>query len=424
MLLNHLFWRTIAYRFRLGSFLYLCPLMPTSLRILHVTPYYAPASAYGGVVSAVTGLATAQAERGHRVTVLTTDALTFDARNTNLYETLSGVEVIRCRNLSNTIRANYNLSLPLGFRSAFRPLVHETDVVHTHELRTVENLLIDHSKPVILSPHGTLPYQTGRGSFKQGWDRLFGRRLLQRIDAIAALTAQEADEAHTLWHYLDLPLPAVEIIPNGVAPDFAAVDFSAQPNLRARYSLGDGPVVLFLGRLHERKGLQFLIPAFARVVQASPGLSGARLLIVGPDEGMLAPLRKLAQQENGADQVIFTGLLEGTDRLAAFATANVFALPAIGEGLSMAALEAMAARLPVILTPSCNLPDVETRGAGLLIPREIEPLANALKALLADPIRRKVMGIAGHAWVQESFTWPTIAARTEHLYEKVKQSWK
>src|SRR5262249_26769387 len=157
------------------------------------------------------------------------------------------------------------------------------------------------------------------------------------------------------WRHLKIASPLLEIIPNGVASDFAAINFSAQPNLRARYSLGNGPVVLFLGRLHERKGLQFLIPAFARAIHSHPNLIDARLLVVGPDEGMLSVAQTLAETENVADHVVFTGLLEGQDRLAAFATATLYVLPAIGEGLSMAALEAMAAGLPVILTPGCNL---------------------------------------------------------------------
>src|SRR5512142_837227 len=152
------------------------------MRILHVTPYYAPAWSYGGVVSAVTGLATAQAERGHHVTVLTTDALDATHRADLSPTSDSGVQVIRCRNVSNTIRARYNLSLPVGFRRAFQRLAADADVVHTHELRTVENLLIDHQKPVVLSPHGTLPYGTGRSAFKRAWDRLFGRTLLRKID--------------------------------------------------------------------------------------------------------------------------------------------------------------------------------------------------------------------------------------------------
>src|SRR5258708_26238685 len=96
--------------------------MHEALNILHVTPYYAPAFAYGGVVSAVTGLATAQAQRGHRVTVLTTDALTRPQRNSMLRETIAGVDVIRCRNVSSVLLARLNLSFPPGFPPAFAPL--------------------------------------------------------------------------------------------------------------------------------------------------------------------------------------------------------------------------------------------------------------------------------------------------------------
>jgi glycosyltransferase involved in cell wall biosynthesis len=159
--------------------------------------------------------------------------------------------------------------------------------------------------------------------------------------------------------------------------------------------------------------LQFLIPAFAQVSQDFPD---ARLLIVGPDEGMLTPTKALAQLHSVSDRVTFTGLLQGADQRAALATADLFVLPAVGEGLSMAALEAMAADLPLILTPGCNLPDVEARGAGLLVQRDVESLAAGLRTLLSGPTRRRAMGERGKAWVQESFRWPVIAERTEALY--------
>ena len=390
------------------------------MRILHVTPYYAPAWAYGGVVTAVTGLATAQAARGHQVTVLTTDALDFSASNPTRCETLDGVEVIRCHNLSSTVRARYNLSLPWGFRRAFRRLSSRAEIVHTHELRTVENLLMIMTSRntsrcrIVLSPHGTLPYGTGRGGFKRGWDRLFGRWQLGRIAGIAGLTAAEVDDARALWSAFGVPFPTSAIIPNGVPADFAV-----SRDLRMRYQLGDGPVILFLGRLHERKGLQFLIPAFARAANEIPT---ARLLIAGPDAGMLTTAQRLAAQAGIASQVTFAGMLHGADQRAALATADLFVLPAVGEGLSMAVLEAMAAGIPVILTPGCNLPDVESRGAGLLVNREVEPLAAAIRDLLRDQVRRRAMGESGRAWVRESFTWPAIAAQTEPFYAAVAES--
>jgi glycosyltransferase involved in cell wall biosynthesis len=382
------------------------------LRILHVTPYYAPAWTFGGVVSAVTGLATAQAERGHQVTVLTSDALDRSTRNPLRQEVIDNVTVIRCRNISTALHARLNLSIPPGMWASFRHLAPNMDVVHIHELRTVENLLIDHQGAIVLSPHGTLSLDTGRSGFKQAWDMLFGRALLQKIDAVAALTQTEIDEARKLFEQRGVAFPVAEIVPNGVAPDFVV-----SGNLRKKYNLGDGPVVLFMGRLHERKGLQYLIPAFA---EATKNNSSARLMIVGPDDGMLSTSQTLAAQFGVAQQVIFTGLLKGEERRAALATSDVFILPAVGEGLSMAVLEAMVAGLPVIITPGCNLPDVKPRGAGLLVEREVGPLAGALHTLLGDRAKRQQMGEAGQAWVKEQFTWPAIAEQTERLYDRVR----
>jgi glycosyltransferase involved in cell wall biosynthesis len=175
-------------------------------------------------------------------------------------------------------------------------------------------------------------------------------------------------------------------------------------------------VVLFLGRLHERKGLQFLIPAFA---QATHDMPDARLLVVGPDAGMLEIAQALVAQIGIAARVTFTGMLTGDDQRAALATADLFALPAIGEGLSMAALEAMAAGLPLILTPGCNLPDIEARGAGLLVNRNVESLSAALYTVLSDSDGRRSMGEMGRAWVREVFTWPAIVAQYNDLYAHV-----
>lgn len=88
----------------------------------------------------------------------------------------------------------------------------------------------------------------------------------------------------------------------------------------------------------------------------------------------------------------------------------------------MAALEAMAAGLPVILTPGCNLPEVKSRGAGLVVPRQIAPLAEAIRALLTDPVRRVSMGAIGRAWMQNSYAWSAVAARTVAFYEELLSS--
>jgi glycosyltransferase involved in cell wall biosynthesis len=394
------------------------------MNLLHVIPYYAPAWAYGGVVRATTDLTRALAAAGHTVIVLTTDTLSPSERSAAPYEVIDGVHVYRARNRSNTLRGKLNLSTPVGFESAARDLIRQyaIQVMHAHEVRTVENwrlapVINRLGLPLLVSPHGTLPYDTGRGSVKRLWDRLFARRLLPRFDRVIALTSHEADEARAIWSASGVPLPdeRISIVPNGIhVEDFAHLPDPAP--FRARWELSAGPVVLFLGRLHERKGLQFLILAFAQAAQNVPD---ARLLIVGPDEGKRAALEAQIEQLNLGERVIFTGLLTGADKLAALAAADLFALPAVGEGFSMAVLEAMACGLPVLLTPGCNFPEVVAAGAGLVVEREVPALREALHALLTDGERRASMGRSARDLVHARYTWPQVVTQLEDVYRAV-----
>lgn len=395
------------------------------MKLLHVIPYYAPAWTYGGSVRAATDLTQALAADGHSVFVLTTDTLSPTRRLAARREAIGGVHVFRVRNASNHLRGRLNLSTPIGMADAARRLIrdHAIDVVHCHELRTVENLRVAPvarrlGVPVVLSPHGTLPYDTGRSLFKRGWDGLVGGRVLLSISHVIALTAAEAEDARKLWDTQNPPLsrPWINIVPNGVhLRDFEHLP--AGDPFRARWRLGSGPVVLFMGRLHERKGLHLLLPAFADVVKRLPD---ARLLVAGPDEGMLGTLTAQVSQYNLGGRVVFTGMLSGQDRLAAFAAANLFALPAVGEGFSMAVLEAMACGLPALLTPGCNFPEAGEAGAGLIVARDPGPLSVGLHALLSDSERRAAMGRAARDLVRTRYTWEHIVGQMVEAYHTAK----
>lgn len=394
------------------------------MNVLHIIPYYAPAWAYGGVVRAATDLTRALVAEGHNVYVLTTDTLSPTERTIRPREAIAGVHVYRVRNWSNTLRGKLNLSSPVRMRSAVRYLLgeHAIDVVHCHEVRTVENLRAlpvakDLGVPVVVSPHGTLPLGTGRGSIKRLWDMGLGRRMLPRFDHVIALTAHEAADARTIWCARGLTLTdsQVSVVPNGVNVN----EFTRLPTgeaFRVRWKLGQGPVVLFLGRLHERKGLQLLIPAFGEVVKQAPD---ARLLMVGPDEGMLTTLAAQVAARNLAERVIFTGMLTGDDKRAALAVADVFVLPAVGEGFSMAVLEAMACSLPVVLTPGCHFPEVIEAGAGYVVERCVPALSAVLHDLVIDSAKRQRMGHAARILVRRQFSWPHIVRRLETVYQQV-----
>lgn len=385
------------------------------MRVLHVTPYYPPAYAFGGVPRAVEGLTRALVARGSSVTVLTTDAGTQTRRaDAPLTETLHGVQVIRIPNRSVWARGRFNLSTPFDMGQAAESLLPQIDIIHCHEFRSVENLLVTpraarRSIPLVLSPHGTLTLTTGRGAVKAAWDRLLSPAVAKRFAAVVGLTAVETGEARAAWSRLDIASePRFATIPNGIDP----ADFAALPDgtpFRRRYGLEGASVVLFLGRLHPRKGVEVLARAFL-----AANIPGAKLVIAGPDEGALAALHPLLN-----DRIVVTGYLDGSERLEALAAADLFALPAIGEGLSMAALEALAVGLPVILSPGCNLPEVVDHDAGLVVEPQVEPLAAALWLLLTDPHRRMSMGANAQALVRSRFTWDSVAAQLEALYEQL-----
>lgn len=393
------------------------------MKILHVSPYYAPAWAFGGVVRAVTGLAAAQAAAGHSVFVLTTDALDRERRMSVRREILQGVSVLRSPNLSRRLRGWLNLSTPLDFRATAQNLLqsHQIHIVHCHELRTVENwqaapAAAEREIPLVLSPHGTLPYQFGRGFAKRAWDWTIGRRLAPLFDRVIALTPAEAQQARIIWSAMNVPLDEsqIAVIPNGVDLDSAGfTDHGA--SFRKKWGLGSGPVVLFTGRLAKRKRLRLLLSAFVGLTHET---GDARLLIVGPDDGELRRLRSLAQRRVQDRRVVFTGLLAGAALQAAYAAADVFVLPAGGEGFSMAALEALAAGLPVVLTPDCGLDGIPESDAGLVVPPEVESLRQAIRQLLSDPARRASMGRRGRALAEANYGWPRIASRTEAVYQE------
>ena len=386
------------------------------MNILHLTPYAAPAYAFGGVTRAVEGMTHALVERGHTVTILTTDALNQQERYGDMLDSSAqsegDVRVVRVRNLSVGLRGRLNLSTPLGMDKIAADLLKNADILHVHEFRTAENLLVTPiaaklDVPMVLSPHGTLTLSTGRGALKSAWDRLLSPAVARRFAGVIGLTAQETDEARATWKSfgLDPAQTRFEVVPNGVNADEFA-DLRGKEAFRARYGLGNSPVCLFMGRLHVRKGVEVLVRAFREA-----NVPDAKLVIVGPDDGMLALIQAIK-----GDQTVITGYLDGQERLAALAAADLFCLPAIGEGLSMAALEALAAGLPAILSPGCNLPEVGEVGAGLIVEPQVEPLAAALRELLPDANRRAAMGSAGRALVRERFTWASVAAQMEAIY--------
>jgi phosphatidylinositol alpha-mannosyltransferase len=203
-----------------------------------------------------------------------------------------------------------------------------------------------------------------------------------------------------------------EIIPNGVNYD----RFASPVPPFADYK--DGKLnILFLGRIEKRKGLPYLLEAYARVKARMPD---TRLLIVGPDGGMRQACEDFVRRGRLKD-VVFAGYASEADLPRYYRTADVFCAPNTGnESFGIILLEAMAAGTPVVASDIEGFAYVVGgQGQGLLVPRRNgDALASALLELLSDPDRREDMGRNGQNRAQ-GFDWPYVSRRVLSFYEEV-----
>jgi phosphatidylinositol alpha-1,6-mannosyltransferase len=192
--------------------------------------------------------------------------------------------------------------------------------------------------------------------------------------------------------------------------------------VRRRHGLGDAPVVVCVSRLVARKGQDVLVAGWPRVLDQHPS---ARLLLVGggPAE---ATLRRAVVARGLQDSVVFTGPVDAARLPGYYAAGDVFAMPCRTrragldvEGLGMVFLEAAACARPVVAGTSGGAPEAvrESVTGHVVEPRSPSAVADAIAGLLADPDRARAMGAAGRAWVEERWSWTTIAATFASLLE-------
>jgi len=203
-----------------------------------------------------------------------------------------------------------------------------------------------------------------------------------------------------------------EIIPNGVNYQQFATPVPPYPQFK------DGKLnVLFLGRLEKRKGLPYLLQAYAQVKAHLPE---SRLIIVGPDGGMRAGAEAFVRRE-GLTDVVFTGYVCEEDKARYYRTADVFCAPNTGnESFGVILLEAMAAGTPVIASNIEGFAYVVAHDQeGLLVPpRDAAALADALMQLLGDADRRREMGRRGQEKARQ-FSWDRVSQQVLDFYQRV-----
>jgi glycosyltransferase involved in cell wall biosynthesis len=244
---------------------------------------------------------------------------------------------------------------------------------------------------------------------KSAWIHLIERSNVEQAAALHLTSQLEGTEIERFgWR-----LPRLAIIPN-------AIDEPLSQNGKIASDVeaitSQQPLVLFLGRLSWKKGLDRLLRAFALT---PTGI----LAVVGTDDENFAPqLAKLAAELRIADRLrILPRTVIGSEKERLFAAARLFVLPSYSENRGNTVLEAMRRGVPIVVTPEVGAAEiVRTSGAGLVVAGDIEPLSSAIRLLTADLALARSMGEAGRRHVAAHFTWDQVATQMEDLYNSLK----
>lgn len=263
-------------------------------------------------------------------------------------------------------------------------------------------------KPFVVSPHGMLdPWALKNSRWKKRLSAvLYENRHLREAACLHALNLSEAEAMRA--YGLKNPIC---VIPNGV-------ELPIEPD--AKPAPGGSRNLLYLGRLHPKKGLPLLVEAWCRV-QRMAEESGWRLIIAGWDQlGHQSEVQTLAAKLHADSSIDFVGPQFGEAKAALLREASAFILPSLSEGLPMSVLEAWSWRLPVLMTTNCNLPEGSKAGAAIMMEPDMEDISKALAELFSmDRIEREAMGARGRRLVEEKFQWARVAEQMTQVYDWV-----
>lgn len=386
------------------------------MKILHVTPSYLPAWHLGGVVQSISQLCQGLSRLGDEVTVFTTDSGKDQrmAVPVNQEVNVSGVKVYYFKT---------DFSLRYGYSHALKKACHTSiknfDIVHITSFWcypgiAAVNGALRNRVPYLVSVRGTLRRAALNHKLIKKWLYFYAieKRNVKRAAAIHYTAAMEREL--DAFHRFSVPS---FVIPNG----FNITEFQEMGNSQeAKRILGVPPghrVITFLGRLNPVKALDVLIRALA---ENSLREQEFQLILAGPDDGVEASLRLLVNALHLDGRVRFLGKVDPQERQTLLAASDILALVSRDENFGNAAVEAMLAGVPVLLSQHVGISrEVLADGAGVVVPLTVEAITQALRSMLSDPERLKAMGQAAAASSRRRYDIELVARKMTTAYEDI-----
>jgi glycosyltransferase involved in cell wall biosynthesis len=373
-----------------------------AVRVLHVSPCFAPAWVYGGLVESAYQFARHLARAGAAVRVLTTDAngsrKKLDSAQKAPYVRGQGFEVRYCARVARQ-------SVSLELLGALADQVRWADVVHLHaaySFPTIPTLLAARmlERPVVWTPHGALQRWSGsrRVRFKSLWEKVC--KLVAPRGLVLHLTSEsEVEETRARF-----PRATIELIPNGVE---IPQSLHREPR-GAELRLG------FVGRLDPKKGIENLLAA-CRMLKERGGPAFSLAIAGSGSSDYEAKLRREIDHLDLSNEVALLGDLRGEEKQRMFERTDVVVAPSFTENFGIVVAEALAHGAAVIASTGTPWKEVERTGCGLWVGNDPASLADAISKISSMPVAE--MGERGRRWMAANFSWDKCALEMLALYK-------
>jgi glycosyltransferase involved in cell wall biosynthesis len=376
----------------------------TAVRVVHVTPCFAPAWVYGGLPESAYQFARHLARAGATVRVLTTDANGWgerlDATAMAAYEHRDGIEVRYCARVARQ-------SVSLELLGALAEQLRWADVVHLHaaySFPTIPTLLAARmlKRPVVWTPHGAFQRWSGsrRVGLKSLWEKVCGA--IASHELVLHLTSK-TEVAETRARFARA---RIELIPNGVeVPPM----LNREPR-GARLRLG------FVGRLDPKKGIENLLAA-CRILKERSELDFSLSIAGSGSSEYEAKLHGEIDRLELGGEVAMLGDIRGEEKQRMFERTDVVVVPSFTENFAIVVAEALAYGAAVIASTGTPWKEVERVGCGLWVSNDPARLADAISKMNSMPLAE--MGDRGRRWMAADFSWEKCASEMIALYKNL-----
>ena len=389
------------------------------MKILQVTNFFKPSWESGGPARVAYEISKKLIERGHEVTVYTTDGFKYrlDVEKNKPVD-VDGIKTYYFRNLFSYLAREMVLPIPYYLPIVARRDIKDFDVIHIHEYRTVLAIVVryyakKYGIPYVLQAHGSLPIIIKRQRLKKIFDILFGYRILRDASKVIAVSEAEV----TQYKQMSINEDKIVVVPDGIDVE-AFKDLPTHEKFREKYDIKEDHMILFLGRIHKRKGIDFLIKSFSELTRE---MNDVVLVIIGPDDRYKVEVEKSIKTLNLGNRIKLIGYVDEKDKLSAYVDADVLVYPAIFEIFGLVPFEAIMCGTPVIVTDDCGCGEFVEKGDGGYLVKygDVNDLKENMKYVIENPEEGKEMVKRGKKYINGNLTYDKVVKKIEMIYKGV-----